>query len=286
MKTIFLLLLTTVVVFSACGRSSNQTEEAKTYNNNMVMSADYMPAPSEEAANKSEPVSDLDVKTPMLTKTANIEIEIKDSKETTAEVEKLVKSLGGYISSQNQNSDNYAITNSCNIRVPNNKFDELLENLEKLGVKTVGRRIDISDVTEEYVDLDSRVKTKKAVENQYRALLAKATKMSDILEVEEKLRVIREETEVAEGRMRYLKNRVNLSTIDFTYKQILDYKYVPESGPGFFARIWKSMVNGWTNTGDFIIDFIAFWPYLILIFIFRIIYKKWKLNLWFQRKKE
>src|SRR5690606_18336536 len=81
-------------------------------------------------------------------------------------------------------------------------------------------KVNAQDVTEEYYDLETRLKTKKEVEARYIEILkSKAKTVEEILIAEDKIRYLREEIEAVEGRLRLLKNKVGLSTIQIEIYQ-------------------------------------------------------------------
>ncbi|MBK7147877.1 MAG: DUF4349 domain-containing protein [Bacteroidetes bacterium] len=129
------------------------------------------------------------------------------------------------------------------------------------------------DVTAQFVDIEARLKTKKNVEQRYSDLLREAKKIQDILDIEEKLRVIREEIESAEGQLRLLKDQVSYSTISLNLYQKLDYQ--PEPDMGFMSHVSEAFVKGWRSMTDLLIGIVRVWPFvLIWIGILFVIYKK------------
>jgi len=84
------------------------------------------------------------------------------------------------------------------------------------------------------------------------------------LEVEEKLRIIREEIESREGRLNYLKKQVSFSTIYLQISQKLDYKYEPVKEKGFFQRLFKSLDKGWKGFVSFLLFLFRIWPVILI----------------------
>jgi hypothetical protein len=147
------------------------------------------------------------------------------------------------------------------IRVPADKFDALLEELMKESIYTNYKNITAEDVTEQFVDTEARLKTKREVEQRYIALLKEAKKVQDILDIEDKLRVIREEIEATEGKLKLLNDKVNYSTIYLNTYQTLDY--VPEPEKGFFSNVKEALIRGWRDLIGFVVSLIRLWPFLI-----------------------
>lgn len=192
-------------------------------------------------------------------KTAYISFGVSEYKESRMNIDSLIKKHKAYVSSENENNSSYSISNTIIIRVPAENFEKLLSDLEGEATEFESKSINTSDVTEEYVDILTRLENKKKVEAQYVELLKKARTIAEILEVNEHIRVLREEIEAKEGRLRYLKNQVGFSTITLYMHQ--DYDTVSY---GFFHKIGDALSGGWDGFLTFIIGLIYIWP-LILI---------------------
>jgi hypothetical protein len=129
------------------------------------------------------------------------------------------------------------------------------------GVKDFDKKdIDVRDVTEDFLDVQARLKTKKELENRYIELLKKAQKVSEILEIEKEIGSLRLEIESIEGRLNYLKNQVGFSTLNIRFYNSL------ESETGFGADVKEAFSNGWGGLIMFVLVLINLWP-LLLIFI-------------------
>ncbi|MFN3873432.1 MAG: DUF4349 domain-containing protein, partial [Ignavibacterium sp.] len=194
-------------------------------------------------------------------KEGNIRFETEDVSKTQNEIRKIVSELGGYIG--NENSYNYDGTTeySLTARVPEDKFNTLIDRVSSLAEKVDSKNIIFSDVTEEFIDVEARIKTKKELEARYKEILKKATRVDEILNIEREMGNLRAEIESLEGRMNYLKNRVSLSTLSITF-------YEKVSAPfGFFSKVKQALHNGWQALLWFIIILISLWPFIILVLI-------------------
>jgi hypothetical protein len=98
------------------------------------------------------------------------------------------------------------------------------------------------DVTEEYIDLEARTRTKKALEAQFLEIMKQARKVSDALEVQEKLADVRTEIEQLEGRRRFLENQSSLSTINVTLQPPAPLVTATQSG--FLAGVGQAFGDG------------------------------------------
>ncbi len=270
------LVVFVISLLFSCGNRSAETEstaydmaasEAKDESAGASDGLTAANASSENTEFKDQTKSDLTVSAPKLIKNGYLTIEVENYKESRKKIKDLVIKNGGYLGNESETNETYRISNELTIRIPASAFDQMMEGLMAEGIKTDSKRIEVQDVGEEYADLTARIEAKKSVEKRYLEILNKANKISDILEVEEKLRVIREETEAAQGRVKYLESQVSMSTINLSLYKTLDTHYTPPSGPGFFARIWKGLVEGWESVLSFIVGVSYLWPLWLVVII-------------------
>ncbi len=146
-----------------------------------------------------------------LIRTGTIRFETDRIRQTHADIVKLVRENGGYISSDESFANESEQGTTLEIRVPEDRFDAVLKDLVPESGEVDYRRIHVEDVTEEYLDVEARLKTKKALEMRYLSLLDKANSVKDILEIEKQGGELRTEIESIEGRLRYLQNQVSFA---------------------------------------------------------------------------
>lgn len=222
---------------------------------------------------KKEP----DTKIPSkIIKTADISFQIKDIKDARTKIIAIVRKSGAYISTENQATNSYSITNDMTIRIKPESFDDLVDKLMELSIYTDYRKITSQDVTADYVDTEARLKSKTEVETRYTEILKKAVTIYDILQVEEKLNQIHEEIDAAKGKLKYMNDEVTYSTINLHFYEKLDYQPAPESG--FFYKFGKAFSGGWQALQMFFIGVIYLWPLWIIAAI--VVY----LVLWFIKR--
>lgn len=194
----------------------------------------------------------------MLIRTGNLDMKVKDVKATKAEIEKIVTALNGYIASENESNYGDRIQYMQTIRVPTNGFDELIKKVEALGESTENKNINTQDVTEEFIDVEARLKTKKELEARYLELLKQAKSVADIISIEGQLNQVRAEIESMEGRLKYLKSQVSYSTLTVNYYEPIGAEF------GFFGKVKESVGNGWQNLLSFFIGVINVWPFVLV----------------------
>ncbi len=116
-------------------------------------------------------------------KNANVEFNISDIGETDGKIGSLVRKLNGYVSWEKEKKEVDRISKSLTIRVPSKNFDLFFSEFDKLDFDIIDKEIGLTDVTEEYVDVEARLKNRKQVELKYLNLLTKANSVEDILSI-------------------------------------------------------------------------------------------------------
>lgn len=193
-----------------------------------------------------------------LIRTGAISLTVSDAGAARTEVEKICHQYNAYVSSETQSNYGEALEYHQVIRVPSSNFDEVVKRIEALGVEVIAKNIETSDVTAEFMDTEARIKTKKQLENRYREIVAQATKVADILAIEAELNEVRSEIEVMEGRIRYLSNQVDYSTLNVTMSEVMGVE------SGFGLKIVAAVRNGWDMLLTMVIGILNLWPFVLL----------------------
>ncbi|MEX2237951.1 MAG: DUF4349 domain-containing protein [Dehalococcoidia bacterium] len=145
--------------------------------------------------------------------TATIEVEVGDVLRSFSTISRLATQAGGFVAGSNVYSEDEQRFATITIRVPADRYTETLEEVRGLG-EVVSEGSNASDVTEEYTDLQSRLRNLEAVEGQYAQLLGQATTINDILTVQDRLNQVRLEIEQIQGRLNVLDDLGELATIE------------------------------------------------------------------------
>ena len=234
---------------------------------------------SYEQTEKQASTDKLEVVERKIIRTADMRFQVEDLKASTQHIETAAKDAGGFIANSNQSSSNYSINNTIIVRIPSKQFDDFLARVEQEAIYVNSKNINANDVTEEYVDITTRLATKKEVRDRYIEILRdKAQNVTEILNAEEKIRVLQEEIEAAEGRLKFLSNRTDLSTITMHLYQKTTYASAPKLYErGYFSRLKEGFWTGWEMIQALSIGAVTIWPlWLILIGLFFLRKRFWK----------
>lgn len=194
---------------------------------------------------------------------ADLRLKVASLPRATANLDSLVRRSGGYLSAATEVRAEGEWRQAMTIRVTPARFQPLMAALGGLGT-VEEKKLTTDDVTAQHADVAARLATKRVIEKRYIDLLARARKISEVLEVEEKIGEVREEIESTESRLKTLNDEVAYSTIS-----LLCYQPLPQTVPeapivSFASRVVESFYTGWTLITSLLIGVIAVWPFLIL----------------------
>jgi len=181
------------------------------------------------------PISDDAPTGQKLIRTAEVVIESADTSETLARIRAVAERAGGYTATSDlQRDDEGTVRGTLTLRVPTAQLDDVVSDLEELGEVVPVSRIDERDVTTEHADLQARIANLTAYESELRALLADVrettTRPEDLLSIFERIRTVREEIDLLEGRLAALSDRVALATVVVSLRPV-DAEPEPEVEP-------------------------------------------------------
>ena len=270
MKNILFLLVFLVSV-SSCKKAEAAAED-------MTVSEMKLPLKqkSEETSlySKSEAPENQEEKNieQKIIKTGDIRFETNDLSATYTQMVTAVKKHKAIIQNDTEGKEYGSIFRKIIVRVPSKNFDVFLGDISKGVVYFDNKEIASQDVTEEYIDIDARLKAKKVLEARYLDLLKKANKVSEMLEIEAQLSAIREEIEAKEGQLRYMQSQISMSTITIQF-----YKTVADEGGAtisYGSKIWNAITSGFNSISSFFIGLLSIWPFLIIVAVFVYFIKK------------
>ena len=199
--------------------------------------------------------------------TATVRAEVTSLDSALQHIHSLLGRRGGFLASQHRTNSPYELTAELVLRLPADRLQPVLDELPRLAEHIDYQNLDSRNVTEEWVDLESRLQTKRTVRDRYIDILrTRAERVEDILTAEEKIRTITEEIEAQEGRLRYLRDRVSLSTLTLELYQTQEYRETSTAYErGFWSRTGSAFAFGWELIRELVLGLISVWPIVLLL---------------------
>lgn len=205
-------------------------------------------------------------------KNANLRFETDDLIKTNAKIQASVKKLNATIQSDAEEKEYKTNTRRLLVRIPSKNFEDFITEISKGVGYFDTKEISSQDVTEEFIDIESRLKIKKVLESRYLELLKKVNKISEILEIEKQISEIREEIESKEGRLKYLNSQVSMSSVSIKF-----YKTQANNGGvtvSYGSKIWNSIVSGFNSVSTFFLFLLQIWPFILILVASIIFYRR------------
>ncbi|MEV7324089.1 DUF4349 domain-containing protein [Streptomyces sp. NPDC093970] len=236
------VLLAAALVLTGCSADgSGDTADSK---------ADAGGAAQEAAGPASASAKDVDgrgpAKAPTLTansiiRTASLTVQVKDVPKALDEARGTAESAGGYVGDETttRDAEGHERTRLV-LRVPTERYDEVLTGLQGAG-KLLDRTAKAQDVTDQVVDVDSRVKSQQASVARVRELMDRATKLGDVVTLEGELSSREADLEALLARQASLKDRTSLATITLSLTQTPPVAAAKDDTPGFT----DALAGGW-----------------------------------------
>ncbi len=223
--------LLALLLFTACGGSAATTTSAGGSGGGTTGASDSgvtapVAAPASEPARASEGEADGDQSASGLAeqnavfgerqviRTGTLTLLVRGADDAEAQIRTLVQRLGGYVlSSQTQGDEQYRGVR-LSFKVPAERFNDALDELEKLAIEVRSRSITGQDVTDEFVDTESRLRNLRATEARLLEFLQQARNVEEALQVNQQLSELQGQIEQASGRIKYLQESVAFSTVN------------------------------------------------------------------------
>ncbi len=150
---------------------------------------------------------------------AELTIEVPSTIAAQQKVTSIAETNGGFvvtseaIQRENDNQNKRLVDVKLVLRIPSANFNEALTQIQNLATNLPVNNVNSQDVSEEFIDLEARVRTQRALELQFLEIMKRANKVEEALEVQRQVAEVRTEIEKIEGRKRFLENQSSLSTI-------------------------------------------------------------------------
>ncbi len=234
--TTLLILVASLLSLSACERTSNETagvaqvQTARQSNAEQLLRQERSNVePRETVVNQPVSLKDSEAANiasqaleRKIIRNANLTVEVTSPGDSQHKIVSIAESHQGFVvtSEANQRSvedkSRPEMTVNLVVRVPAAQFNQVMDEIRAVGARVIQEKVTGQDVTEEFMDLEARIKNQKALELQFLEIMKRAGKVDDALSVQRQLAEVRTEIEKLEGRRRFLENQSSLSTINVT----------------------------------------------------------------------
>lgn len=187
-------------------------------------------------------------------KNGSITMKVDRAEDAAGEISNIAKNNSGEVfSSDFYESSSGARTGNITVKVPVDKFETAYDEIKKVASLVVRESTSSQDVTEQYTDLQSRLKNKQAEEQSFVKILDQAGKIEDILKVTKELARVRGEIEVYQGRIKLLESQTDMATINISLSEDPEITVTDSWRP---FQVLKDSVNYLVKSIQNFIDFI------------------------------
>lgn len=253
MKKILIMLILVAILTTGCISGSESSVQYTGVERDFQYS-EAMPAPTVGGIMAEKSMSQADYEEAGVTTTrkvitaTNIRLEIKELEDILDNIVDIAHKYDGFVSNSYVNAYDEYKTGSVTIRVPSVKHDVAVKEITELG-KVKSKSTSGRDVTEEYIDLEARLRNLNREEERLLEILKKAEDVKDFLDVEKELARVRGEIEILTGRKKYLDDRIDYSTIVVELREPEPVTYnwgiretLSSAIEGFFATITSLII--------------------------------------------
>jgi len=203
-----------------------------------------------------------------LIKIVNYRFEVANVKQSSEAIELAIRKYPAYISASDTRLENPVLENKMTIRVRNEFFQDLLKEIDQQARFVNYRDVKTEDVAKQFVDLESRLKTKREVEDRYIEILRKkAGTIEELLNAERQIGELHEEIEATISRINYLKDEVSYSTIHLEFYQTISQEVATAHETPLRKQFGEALLSGWSGMVAVALALTYLWPWLMLIAI-------------------
>lgn len=166
-------------------------------------------------------------------KEGSLSLAVTSIDDAIADIRMVAQSAGGFVHMVSVTGSRGVKSGMIGVRVPNDTFDDVVAEIKASGVRVITESEHTTDVTLQYVDLESRIRAMKVTEEQYLSILKRSGEVKDVLAVTEQLARVRESIERLEGERNYLGQQIAMSTITVSLTE--------EADPSVVKEDWRPM---------------------------------------------
>ena len=194
-------------------------------------------------------------------RTASLDVIAKNPRNISEQIRQIAAHAGGFVEKSETYGEAVSSSASLVIRVPADKFEQVREQIHRLGIRVQSENIQAEDVTKQYVDQAARLRNLKAQEVQYLGILKSAKTVKDTLEVTEKLDGVRGEIEQQEAEFTALSKQLETVALSISLRAEVDAQV--------FGLHWRPLYQlklsarqGLESVGDYAASMSSFFFYL------------------------
>ncbi|HEX5834162.1 MAG TPA: DUF4349 domain-containing protein [Pyrinomonadaceae bacterium] len=203
---------------------------------------------------------------------ADLTMEVVSTTDAQHRIVSIAESHGGFVvtseAKQRESTEpaKRALDIKLVVRIPENRFGSALDQIRGLTSNLTEEKVSGQDVTEEFIDLEARIRTQKALEQQFLQIMRQTGKIVDALEVQRQIAEVRSDIERLEGRKRFLENRSSLSTITVNIVAPKPMVVVPTTG--FRSSVREAVSESVDVGSEIVLFFVRFAIVMIPIGLF------------------
>ncbi|MGW9597340.1 DUF4349 domain-containing protein [Streptomyces chartreusis] len=238
------LLLATALALTGCSAANDSGGDSKAAAGEAARAdsdagvQEGAPGTGSDAAKATTPAK---VTASHIIRTASLTVQVKEVPKALDEARTTAENAGGYVGNETTTRDEEGHEHTrVVLRVPVDKYAEVLADLEGAG-KLIERSAKAQDVTDQVVDVESRIKSQQASVARIRELMDQATKLSDVVTLEGELSRRQADLESLLAQQASLKDRTSLATISLTLSETPVKKAAKDDDPGFL----DALAGGW-----------------------------------------
>ena len=203
----------------------------------------------------------------------SLSIESNDIQKTKQKLDAVIAKSDGYYEQENTTAGSTYTNINLIIRIPSDTFDSFIATIETGEDKITNKSISTEDVSLQYYDVESRIKSKRIYLEHYQKMVSSAKSVSDLLEIQEQIRQLQEDIDSNETLLKLLSNRIAYSTINI---DIFHSSGGPIYSNSYLSEIRESFYSGWRSIKDLFLGLIKVWPILLSLIFILLIWKRYK----------
>lgn len=259
----YLLLKDRFYSFNSFRMGQGTSEYVDTYTGiqtPMMKSVSSIALPNFTTGNGAAPAPD--AKNRMVVSDSYLSLLVRKVAESMQNIKQIVQSSGGYMVESNINNPSENATGTFTVRVPSNKLDAVLSSLRTLAVKVVSENLQGTDVTDQYTDIEARIKILENNKARFSEIMAQAKEVSDILKIQQEIMNLQSQIDSYKGQQNYLaktaemaKITIYLATDEYSLPYAPAQPWRPEV---IFKEAVRSMIGNLRQLGTLIIWIVVY----------------------------